>query len=157
REQTGKAYARTMNIYEMLGQLDRAEEAGRLAVAIQERLVAEFGDESRYRLDLSRSLNDLGSLRREMSRTAEAETDFRRGLDLVGSIVRERPNADARFHATKLHYNLGMLQRYRQGGLDQALASFLLCRSELEQLLREEPANAAYQINLGKTHNMLAL
>jgi tetratricopeptide (TPR) repeat protein len=157
REQTGKAYARTLSIYQMLGQLDHAEASGRQAVAIQDRLVAEFGEEPRYRLDLGRTLNILGYLRREMGRTTEAESDFRRGLDLVGWVVRERPTAAARFLVTQLRFNLGMLQRYRQGGLDQALESYLQSRRELEELLREEPGNRAYKTDLGKTFGMLAL
>src|SRR5206468_11519530 len=133
---------------ELLGQRDKAEEAGRQAVAIQERLVAEFADEHRHRLDLCRTLNNLGRLRRDMSRTAEAETDFRRGLDLIGGVVRERLTTAARLLLTQLRHNLGVLQRYRQGGLDQALESFFQCRSELEKLLREDPWNSTYKVDL---------
>ena len=74
-----------------LGERPEAEAAFRRALAIEEKLAADFPAVPGYRFELANSHNGLGNLLMELRRLPEAEAAFRRALAIDQELAADFP------------------------------------------------------------------
>jgi tetratricopeptide (TPR) repeat protein len=79
-------------LFEELGKPADAEAAYRAALAIQERLAAEFPAVPGYRSDMADSHHSLGLLLAGLGKRAEAEAAYRAALALFEKLASEHPD-----------------------------------------------------------------
>ena len=100
--------------------IDEAETLYRRAIALRERLVADFPSTPRYRQSLARNLAGLASLLGTTDRYREAEQPLRRALSIEDELAAEHPKIpDYRKEAADFLNNLGLLLAKAEQ-LDQA-------------------------------------
>ena len=93
-----------------MGKRPEAEEQYRKALAIQEKLVAEFPAVPEYRRDLALSHNNLGILLSGLRKRPEAEEQYRKALAIQEKLVAEFPAVpEYRKDLAGSHNNLGDL------------------------------------------------
>jgi tetratricopeptide (TPR) repeat protein len=91
RRETGRALRRTSRIRLILGDLGRAEADGREAVAVLERLCAEFPGDDRTTQDLARACGTLAGVCDGLDRPKEAVALTRRAVGLWESLLPRHP------------------------------------------------------------------
>ncbi len=138
-----------------LGQGAAAEEQYRKALAIQEKLAADFPAVPDYRQDLALSHNNLGDLLAGLGQRAAAEEQYRKGLAIREKLAADFPAVPAyRQDLARSHNNLGLLL----AGLGQGAAAAEQFRKALairEKLAADFPAVPAYRQDLAGSHNNL--
>jgi tetratricopeptide (TPR) repeat protein len=82
RRRAGLAYFRVGQLYRTLKEHEKAADAYRQAIALQDQLLRQFPDEPDYRQDLANSYNWRGELRRDGGSLEDAEPDFREAMRL---------------------------------------------------------------------------
>jgi tetratricopeptide (TPR) repeat protein len=132
------------------------EEHYRMALAIQEKLAAEFPTAPDYRKNLALIHNNLGLLLAGLGKPVEAEEQYRNGLAIRVKLAADFPAApDYRSELAASHHNLGLLF----GDLGQPVEAEGQDRKALaiEQKLADDfPAVPEYRRNLASSHNILA-
>jgi len=90
RAETAKAYTRVGAICIRLGQPGSAEDAFRRGLGLNEKLLAEFPGDARFRHAVAEACLNLGShLRADLGRPTEGEPFLRRALDLMQKLTTE--------------------------------------------------------------------
>src|SRR5207244_5951674 len=82
RRETARAYQRTAEIYQLLGQHGQAEESLRQALVLQEELAERYPDDPAYRQDEATSRHALGNLYYATGRLDQAEPVYKQALAL---------------------------------------------------------------------------
>src|SRR5207248_11446704 len=101
-----------------------AEAAFRRALAIQNKLTAEFPSEPQYRQELASSQGNLGHLLSDMGKRLEAEAAYRQALGIEEKLATDFPIvAHYRVDLARSQVNLGQLQRTNEQP-EQALQWF---------------------------------
>jgi serine/threonine-protein kinase len=155
RRETARAYQRTAEIYQLLGQHDQSEESLRQALLLQEQLAEKYPEEPGYRQDEATSRHALGNLYYATGRLEQAESLYKQSLALRDALVRTYPEAPEYIHElAKTYQNLATI--YALGGRMPRAEEAL--QKALE--LRRQPAivtahNPAYQEELAKTQTNL--
>jgi tetratricopeptide (TPR) repeat protein len=143
RRKTSEAYLRVGAIQQRLGQTDKAAAAYREALAVAEKLAAEFPDDSDYRQNLARCYSSLGGRDGTMlgtERRPEMERALAEALRLQEQLVSEAPGNFEYQHDLGLTYNrLGHMR------LDVFEAQGRLPKPG-EQVEAEEPVRQALAI-----------
>jgi serine/threonine protein kinase len=142
---TAQAYGRAGEIEQALGQNDGAEQAYRQAIAILEKLHAEFPSEESYRFDLANVSYHLASLLSSTGHPKEAEPPARRSLEFRQQLAEEFPGKGRyRSNLAVSFQQLGILA-HRQGRLEDAEQAFRRVLTLTEKLVTEFPADTLYQ------------
>jgi tetratricopeptide (TPR) repeat protein len=127
-----------------------AEAAYRQALAIREKLTAEYPAVSQYRLELAGSHNSLGALLLAgLSRQAEAETAFRQALAILDKLAAEHTSVpQRRLELGRSHNDLGFLLA-GLGKRAEAEAAYRQALAIRGKLAADYPAVPQYRIELG--------
>jgi tetratricopeptide (TPR) repeat protein len=134
------------------GKRAEGEEQDRKALALDEKLVADFPDVPAYRRDLARCHNALGNLLQDLGKRAEVEEQFRKALALNEKLVADFPGVPA--------YRVGLGGSYcNKGGLVLAggkpadsLAWFQKAIDSLRPVHEEEPQDVDAKEFLRNSH-----
>jgi tetratricopeptide (TPR) repeat protein len=149
RAVAAEGHFRVAYLWQQLGRREEALPEYEQAVALQEKLAADFPAVPDYRRELAQSHTNLGLLLADLGKRAEAEQQYRQGLALREKLVADFPAVpDYRRELAQSHNNLGVLlaglgkraeaeQQYRQG---------LALR---EKLVADFPAVPDYRRDLG--------
>jgi tetratricopeptide (TPR) repeat protein len=127
------------------GQLQGGEKSYRQAVALREKLAADFPGEARYRANLARSLDNLGNALRGSSDLEEAEELILQALALQKELAAEFPK-ETRYQQGVVQ-GLGNLTSLRKatGRLDEAEKTSRQAVALIEKLAAEPPKEPAHQ------------
>jgi eukaryotic-like serine/threonine-protein kinase len=135
----------------------RAEEAAyEAALAVQQKLVQQYGDRPEFRTKLARSRNNLAMLKNAAGNSQDAEKIFSATLELLSSSI-EGPQAlpGARWQFARASNNLGaLLLVHRRDGAGEPLRR---AREILMKLTAEFPAVAQYSQELASINFNLGL
>jgi serine/threonine protein kinase/tetratricopeptide (TPR) repeat protein len=157
RALVGLAHNRVGKIYDKLGQLAAAEAANRAALAVQEKLAADFPAVPEHRRDLANSHRRLGSLLTDLGRHPAAEAEYRAALALQEKLAAEHPAVpEYRWDLAHSHHGLGNLRR-DLGQRPAAEAEYRAALALQEKLAAEHPAVTEYRRNLAGNHHNLGL
>jgi tetratricopeptide (TPR) repeat protein len=156
RLETARAWARVAIIHGQLGQLDQTEKDLREAVALLEKLAAEFPSVPDYRTELAASYYSLGHLLTfSLGRHAEAQSAVRLSLALSERLAAEYPGVpDYRLKAAAAQELLGATFE-NTGQPQKAAEAYRKALAGLEKLVAEFPASAAYRGQKAGTHRAL--
>jgi serine/threonine protein kinase/tetratricopeptide (TPR) repeat protein len=140
-----------------LGLREQAVEGGREAIALLEKLVADFPTVPRHRRGLAQSHNNLGTVLQELGRHAEAEAAHRRALTLQDGLAVEFPGVpEYRADLADSHNNLGNLY-LSLGKLAGAEAAYQRAVHLKEELTTEFPTVPRYRADLAQAHGNLGV
>jgi serine/threonine-protein kinase len=152
-----RAYIRMGRGLDLLGENTAAEAAYRQALALRERLAADFPTEPRYRRDLAYSHNELGSVLADLGKRAEAEAAYRQALALQERLAADFPwEPQHRQDLAASHNNLGILLA-DLGRQAEAEAAYRQALALQERLAADSPAVSQYRQELAKSHNNLGI
>jgi tetratricopeptide (TPR) repeat protein len=116
RRETARALFRIAALYIDLGRSTEAEQACREAVALQEKLVADFPGEADYQHDLGKSIAYLGHVYATTTRFQEAAKAYARALEIHGRLESKFPDrADYAESAASDHISLGFFNSFIDG------------------------------------------
>jgi serine/threonine protein kinase/Flp pilus assembly protein TadD len=146
--QIGKAYQRVGDIYQKLGHAAKAEEAYGRAIAVWQKLTADFPDSAGHRQQLALCRTHQGVLLDKANRSREAEADFRQALTIQKKLAADFPDqAVYRQDIGRTTCNLGALLAKR-GRHRDAEEAYRQAKRLYEQLVKECPKEANYQHDL---------
>jgi tetratricopeptide (TPR) repeat protein len=129
-----------------------AEKAFRQAMNLGEKLVAEAGNVTRYRLELARSYDNLGIVLAELHKPEEAETAFRKALPHQAKLADSSPQvAEYRLELATTRFHLGNLFRLQRRP-DQALPWYDQALVLLQPLHQQQSDDPATRDLLSRTH-----
>jgi tetratricopeptide (TPR) repeat protein len=142
--------------FEQTGRPAEAVQAYRQAIAIWEKLAADFPDVPEYRHMLARGYLNSGSCLQGMGRLAEAENRYRNALPLWEKLTADQPSVSEYQEclAALRHSLAGLL--IRTGRWAEAVQSLRQELTLLESLAQKEPRNPMYQRLLIGLQNSLA-
>ena len=108
---------------------------------------------TQFQSDLAKSHNNIGILRSELGRRAEAMASYEKALAIRERLVREFPTV-TQFQSdlARSHHNIGALQS-EVGRPAEAMASYELSRAIRERLVREDPLVTQFQEELAASHH----
>jgi tetratricopeptide (TPR) repeat protein/tRNA A-37 threonylcarbamoyl transferase component Bud32 len=142
-------------LWNRLGRTEEAMKEDEQALAIREKLAADFPKVPDYRRDLSRSHNNLGIALKPLGRHAEAEDHWRKALDIQEKLAAEFPTVPDYFVRLAMsHHNLGtLLPEVGRGSeaekeFDQAIAIH-------EKLAADFPEVTDHRARLAESHHNL--
>jgi tetratricopeptide (TPR) repeat protein len=124
-----------------------SEAAYQKAIGVQEGLAEQERGQTGQRAKLGRYLNNLGKLHVEGGRPREAETYFRRAIDLVGD-PDARGLPSRRWQYARNAYNLGTILVYRSKAEAEGLELMRKAKDLLMRLGEEFPDVPQYQREL---------
>jgi serine/threonine-protein kinase len=151
------AQFRVARLLSELGQQSaEAEAAYRAALAILERLAADFPGAFKYRGNLALSHNNLGLLLAGLGRRAEAEAEHRTALALLEKLAADYPQPNYRRALAGSHGNLGTLLS-NLGRQAEAEAEHRAALALREKLAADYPAEPNYREDLAHSHNNLGV
>jgi tetratricopeptide (TPR) repeat protein len=126
------------------GDLDRALQLYRQALAIRRRVVEDMGDLLEPRLGLATSFQLVGDVARLGGRPHQAEVEYREAVRLGEDIVARRPgNAQAELVLSVSLTKLGDTKEM-QGDFEAALVSFASALKTRRRLVADHPDNPDY-------------
>jgi tetratricopeptide (TPR) repeat protein len=156
RHEAGRAYRRLADIYGALGERGKAEQALREALAMDQKLAAEFPDRPAYRRELANCRCDLGALLTDKSRQ-EAEAMLRQALQMQRRLLAEYPKeSDYRMDLGGAYQKLGVLLG-NSGRLAEAEQPFRRAVEVLEKAVAQSPSRASYEEQLDIHRSNLAV
>jgi serine/threonine protein kinase len=160
RSQAENARDRTREVLDLLarlGLLAEAEGEFRKDVATQEKLVADFPNDSKNRQSLAWSHSNLGNLLAGLGRLAEAEAEYRAAMAIQEKLAAESPHVPGlRQDLGRTHTSLGNVLGDMGKG-SQSEAEYAKSLAIQEKLAAEFPAVPAYRQNLASTHGNLGI
>jgi serine/threonine protein kinase/tetratricopeptide (TPR) repeat protein len=138
-----------------LGATADAETAYNQAVAMQERLVADFPGVPGYRADLAYSHNNLGKVLFDLGKRAASEKAVRRALEVREQLASEFPDVpDYRHQLADSYHNLGnVLSGW--GEREEAGTAYRQAVAVREKLVADLPAVPRYRQGLGLDYQTL--
>jgi serine/threonine-protein kinase len=140
-----------------LGQNPAAEAAYRKALALHERLAADFPTKPQYGLGLAASHHNLGMLLRELGRPAEAEAALGRALTLKERLAQDFPGLPlSRLCVANSHEGLGLLL-HQLGRPAEAEAVYRRALALQERLATESPTVPEHRLDLARIHSNLGV
>jgi eukaryotic-like serine/threonine-protein kinase len=143
----------------VVGQLGGdSEPAYRRALAVREKLVADFPDDRDYRFDLTLTEMNLSTVKLRQQRNAEAETVLRQCLKELADFPAKIQSEDT-YHRTvgAAHLNLGVALE-RQSKPKDATAEYGAGAHEYEQLVEAHPQSVPLRNTLiDALHNLSKL
>jgi serine/threonine-protein kinase len=145
RHELGRAHRRLGKLYQSLGELEKAEQSFRAALAVHAPMVEEAPSVPEYRRELASSHNNLGLLLGGRNQPEKAEQELRQAIDLQEKLVADFPDEP--------NYLLELSQSYDTLGTlldplhkDQEAEQALRHSGELaEQLLAKHPGVPEYE------------
>jgi tetratricopeptide (TPR) repeat protein len=157
RRETARAYRRLGDIGLLLGRHAQAGKDYLRAIALQEKLSAEYPGVPAYRQDLEASHTNRGHFLRETRQPAKAEGAFRHALALAKQLAADFPGVPAhRKELADRHFNLGTLlsEVGRPGEAEKCYAEALRLQ---EKLVTEFPNEAELRVGLARSFSNLGL
>ncbi len=138
-----------------LGKQAEAEAEYRKALAIYEKLAADFPAVPAYRQELAASYLNLGLLLVGLGKRAEAEAEYRQALAIQERLAADFPTVpEYRQHLATGHNNLGILLA-DLGKRAEAEAEYRKALAIQKKLAIDFPAMPAYRLDLGGSHSSL--
>jgi tetratricopeptide (TPR) repeat protein len=156
RRDSARAYGRSVMLRVLLGQTAEAEQAGREALRLQERLVADFPDRPEYRHDLANTHSALGHVYTLTGRFDKADQVYREALTLSEKLVRDYPGELAyRETLVNAHRSLGMFSMHgdphmSEGHLRKAIEHAAVLMQAQPGMAERECLLAAAHAHLGQ-------
>jgi serine/threonine protein kinase len=148
RLEAAKAYRRTCDIHDKLGDGAKARADVLRAIALLEQLTAEFPDRPSYRAALGDCRLRLGGLLHRLDRPEEAEKEYQTSLRLQEALVAEYPELPEYRHNLAIGcQGLANLQLYR-GQTAAAVAGYNRAISLLVSLPDDRAQTAACRFQL---------
>ena len=127
------------------------------AVALREKLAAEYPNVAEYQSDLAGSYNNLGILQGEMGDREAALISYQRALDVREKLAAENPDfPEYQSHLANSYYNLGHLQQ-ATGDREAALAGYQRALAIRKKLAAENPTVVDYRSHLAQSYGNLGL
>ena len=157
RAVAAEGHFRVAFLWAQLGRRDEAKRKYEQAIALWEKLVAEFPTVPDYRRDLAGGYNNLGLLLKDLGKRTGAEHQYRQGLALQQELAAEFPTVpDYRRDLASSHNNLGnlLVTLGKRAEAEEQYQSGLAIR---EKLAAEFPAVPDYRRDLASSHNNLGL
>jgi tetratricopeptide (TPR) repeat protein len=157
RSDLALVYSGYCDLEKALGHLDLAEDQCRRALEIEQRLVAEYPDDTLHELGSSKSLNKLGDLLLEAGRPGQAEPYYRQALEIRQRLYQEEPqNAIYRLDLAASFSRLGRAKLDLQQ-LDDAQNALEQAAGHLETLSRADSKHLQAIGNLAVVKDRLGL
>jgi tetratricopeptide (TPR) repeat protein len=145
------------NLLRALGKQTEAESAYRRALALQERLAADFPTVPEYRQNLARSHNNFSAFLQDLRKHPEAEAQQRQALALQEQLVADFPSVSQ--YTVELggsYCNLGHVLR-RRGDPAASLDWYAKASAALRPVLEKEPRLALARLFLHNAHTGRAM
>jgi serine/threonine protein kinase/tetratricopeptide (TPR) repeat protein len=140
-----------------LGLGEQAIDGYREAIALREKLVADFPAMPQHRRMLAQSHNNLGVVLQDLGRHAEAEAAYGRALTLRDELATEFPTEpEYRADLALSHNNLGSVLR-RLGRHAEAEAAHRRALALRDELATEVPTEPEYRADLALSHHNLGV
>jgi serine/threonine protein kinase/tetratricopeptide (TPR) repeat protein len=139
-------------LWQLVGQLKKAEDAYRTALAIHQQLVDRFPSWVPYRCDLARHHHNLGNLLASVGRTAEAEAAYHDALVIRKQLTAESPAVPGYLaELAESHFSCGIL--FAQSGRpSEAEAAYRDALAIRKQLAADFRANANFRHNHAQSY-----
>src|SRR5207237_3100436 len=132
-------YRQLAGILVAMAQPDEAEQYYHKARAMQEKLIADFPKENKYRAHLPLTDHYLANLWRDTGRPKDAENAYQKALAKQQGLVSEFPEvADYHWESARLQSDLGNLLA-AAGRADEARQAFAKVRPAFERALEIAP------------------
>jgi len=151
RQEAGRAYRRIGDIYLLLNKHEPATKAYDQALALENKLVADFPAEAGYRAELATTYHSQAGLLAAIGELEQAEDTYRQARDLRERLTAEKPDVPAyQLDLARSCNALGNLLR-ETGRLDEAMAFYNSAIDRCQALPREpvyrqELANCYHQL-----------
>jgi serine/threonine-protein kinase len=156
RWEAGQAYVAVADIYEMLGQSTKAEQAYRQAISLLQALADEFPERAELRRDLAAAHNNLSLVLQATGRTQDAVKQFERGQAIRARLVEQHPDVfKYKWDLAEGHDRRG-LQAQQSNNLAGAKASFTEAARLFGELIHDVPDTPDYVMDLARVRVNLA-
>jgi tetratricopeptide (TPR) repeat protein len=156
RSREARTYDRLGRLNQFLGRFPESETAFRRAVALYQRLAADFPNRPEFRQELASSQNRLGRLLSENARLEDAEEAYRDGLSVARRLAADFPaEPEYRQVLAGFHNNLGNLLLGDSGRLIEAEGAHTQALAIRKQLVADFPDLPVLRRALAMSHNNL--
>jgi serine/threonine protein kinase len=153
----GEGHYRVAFLWDKLGRREDSLRASEQALAIQEKLTADYSDISDFRSALADSHNFVGHVLSDLGRHAEALFHYRKGLNILEELSTESPNeATHREGVGLIQNNLGLLY-LAQGKTIESSEMFRQGLMIKERLATDFPDKVGYREQLATHQNNFAV
>jgi tetratricopeptide (TPR) repeat protein len=158
RLETGRAYGRVGQVYQMLGKADLANARYHKAVEVLAALSSEFPARPEYQHELATTHNDLASfLLMVVGNRQAAEDSVRRALEILEPLAAGHgTKAGPRYQLGRSHNILGVI-RTESRQYAQALPHIKKAIDINARLAKEDPSLPEYQVGLAMSYNNRAV
>jgi tetratricopeptide (TPR) repeat protein/tRNA A-37 threonylcarbamoyl transferase component Bud32 len=151
RRETGRAYGRVGDVQMMLGRTEDARKAYNQAVALLEKLVADFPNVSEYRGDLATAYTQQGTLLRRTESPDAAEKAYRQALNLRQRLAADSPQNPLYREKLALTYNNLALALLISNRGQEAAEAFRQALTLRQALVADFPAVPEYRLTLARS------
>ncbi len=139
------------------GSASDAVAAYQLALALREKLAAEYPNVVEYQSDLAASYDNLGGQQLQTGDRKSALLSYQRALAIGETLAAEHPSVNAHQNdLAKTYYNLGRLQQ-TTGDPEAAMAGYQRALAIREKLAAENPNVSKVQSELAQTYHNLGV
>jgi eukaryotic-like serine/threonine-protein kinase len=154
---SAEGHFRVAYLWMKLGRREEARPEYEQAVALREKLAADFPIVPQYRLDLALSHNSLGLLLKGLGKRTEAEAQYRKAVAIQEKLVTDFPFvSECRSELASSHTNLGVLLA-GLGKWPDAEEQFKKGLTLQEKLATDFATIPDYRSDLAKNHNNMGL
>jgi thiol-disulfide isomerase/thioredoxin len=155
RRQTARWNRCLGDLWQEAGDTARAQEAYGKALALLDRLAADFPEDGRYRTDLAQTLSQQARLSQAAKDYHQAEAALKRAIALLEELARQEPTErQNRQAAAEYRYTLGAYFE-EQGKAAQAEAAYRAALEGQEKLAADLPNQASIHQQLAATAGTL--
>jgi eukaryotic-like serine/threonine-protein kinase len=152
RARLARAYFRMGSGCSMLGRPEEGVPAFQRALALLEKLAADFPTVPKYRLGLAKTLNHLGILLTDLGQRPAAETAYRRAVELYAKLAADFPTVpEYSKELADSHNNLALLLA-GQGQHAAAEAAHRRALAIQDKLVTDYPTVSTYRQDLAISH-----
>jgi serine/threonine-protein kinase len=153
----GLAYWRLAALCASLGETERARKNDEAALAIFERLAAEYPEEIRYQYDLALVHSNMGMMHHRAGRSKEAEREWLITRDLCQTLVQRDPNDLNYQHKLGTTFNnLGSLH-FMNSNFKAAEPAYEEVLQTYERLVKAAPEDLEYRLAYADSYANLGL
>jgi tetratricopeptide (TPR) repeat protein len=154
RKLLADGYFQLGELMDKIGVIKEALAVQRKALAVRRELAAAAGADVETRLDVARSLQEVGNLLRSIGDPAGALAAFREQRDLAATLEAEAPTDAVRAQLAYGHHGIGR-ELYDTGKPAEALQEIQKARDIQQELADANPAVTAFQSDLAQSHYAL--